>query len=239
MQRAQTLCDLGRWADATLAAQQAVAAAPRDPAAWCLSARAQLGLGRARAALQAAQTAGSLDPAAEEPHHLSSLALEQLGRELEAATAAQDATRTAPDSWRAHARLARCLAALKDRLPEAHRAAERARALAPEEPGPHLAAGAVALAAGRPHDATSAYCAALGADPQCFEAHSRLASLRDKQTGWRRASPVADRAAFGLRAAMTVAAGAGGAGAGRESVRARTHLPGRVEPPVCTCNRHP
>ena len=148
-------------------------------------ARAQLGLGRARAALQAAQTAGALDPRAEEPHHLSSLALEHLGLEAEAASAAEDATRTAPKSWRAYARLARCLAALSDRLPEAFQAAERARALAPEEPGPHLAVGAVALAAGRPADATSAYCAALGADPQCFEAHSHLASLGDKRTAGR------------------------------------------------------
>lgn len=179
LERAQTLCDLGRWSEATLATQEAVAAAPRDPAAWCLSARAQLGVGRARAALQAAQTAGALDPHAEEPHHLSSLALEALGQDMEAASAAQDATRAAPQSWRAHARLARCLAVLKDRLPEAHQAAERARVLAPGESGPHLAVGAVALAAGRSQDATSAYCAALGVDPQCLEAHSRLASLGD------------------------------------------------------------
>ena len=178
-ERAETLCDLARWSDAAGAAQEAVTAAPRDPAAWCVSARAQLGLGRAQAALQAARTAGTLDPRAEEPHHLSSLALEQLGLEAEAVGAAEAATRAAPQSWRAHARLARCLAALSDRLPEALQAAERSRALAPGESGPHLAVGMVALASGRPADATSAYCAALGADPQCFEAHSRLASLSD------------------------------------------------------------
>lgn len=191
-QRAETLCDLARWSDAASAAQEAVAAAPRDPAAWCVSARAQLGLGRAQSALQAARTAGSLDPRAEEPHHLTSLALEQLGREAEAAGAAEQATRAAPQSWRAHARLARCLAALSDRLPEALQAAERSRVLGPEESGPHLAVGAVALASGRPADATSAYCAALGVDPQCFEAHSRLASLSD-------ARPARARRRRGLR----------------------------------------
>jgi tetratricopeptide (TPR) repeat protein len=185
LDRAATLCELGRWAEATLAATEAVARTPRDPEAWCLSGRAQLGLGRPQAALQSAQTAATLAPEAEEPHHLASLALEELGLEAEAASAAREATVTAPGSWRAHARLARCLALLKDRLPEAHQAAEQARALAPEEPGPHLAVGAVALAAGRRQDATSAYCAALGLDPQCFEAHSQLAALGDARAGAR------------------------------------------------------
>ena len=148
--------------------------------------RAQLGLGRARAALEAARTASSLDPSAGEPHRFASLALGELGLEAEAAEAAAEATRCAPGSWQTHARLACALAALRTRIPEARRAAERARTLGPAEPGPHLALGTVALAAGRRHDATSAFCAALGADPQCFEAHNQLALLA-AQAGTRRA----------------------------------------------------
>ena len=129
------------------------------------------------AALEAARTASSLDPSAEEPHRFASLALGELGLEADAADAAAEATRCAPHSWQAHARLACALAALRNRIPDARRAAERARTLGPAEPGPHLAVGTVALAAGRRHDARSAFCAALGADPQCFEAHNQLALL--------------------------------------------------------------
>ena len=176
-QRAAVLCDLRRWADAAAASGAMITADPRSPDAWCLMSRAQLGLGRARAALEAARTASRLDPSAEEAHRFTSLALGELGLEAEAAEAAAEATRCAPDSWQAHACLACSLAALRHRLPDARRAAERARALGPAEPGPHLAVGAVALAAGRRRDARSAFCAALGMDPQCFEAHRQLARL--------------------------------------------------------------
>jgi tetratricopeptide (TPR) repeat protein len=179
-QRAQTLCDLGRFAAAVEAAGQAIADEPRNSRAWCLMAQAQLGQDRAAAALVAAQTACRLDPTAEAPHRQVSLVLGALGRDEEAAAAAAQATERAPRSWRAHARLADCLAALDDRLPEARQAAERALELEPGQAGPHLAIGRVALAAGRDTDATSAFCAALGVDPQCFEAHSELSRL---QTG--------------------------------------------------------
>jgi Flp pilus assembly protein TadD len=192
--RAAVLCDLRRWADAAAASGEMITADPRSPAAWCVMSRAQLGLGRARAALQAARTASSLDPSAEEPHRFVSLALGELGLEVEAAEAAAEATRCAPHSWQAHARLACSLAVLRNRIPDARRAAEQARALSPAEPGPHLAVGMVALAAGRRHDATSAFCAALGTDPQCFEAHNQLALLaaagQGRRAPWLRLSPL-------------------------------------------------
>lgn len=158
--------------------------------------RAQLGLGHAKAALEAARSASCLDPSAEEPYRLASLAFGELGLEAEAADAAAQATRCAPQSWRAHARLARCLAALGDRISDARQAAERARALGPAESGPHLAVGTVALAAGHRDDATSAFCAALGADPQCLEAHSQLALLvpeGGERSAWARLSPALRR----------------------------------------------
>lgn len=176
-ERASTLCDLGRWADAATAAAEAATAEPRSAAVWCLTSRAQLGLARPAAALHAARVASSLDAGADEPHRLASLALGELGRHDEAAEAAIEATRCAPHSWQAHAFLARCLASAGERLPEAGRAAEQARELGPDESGPHVAVGLVALASGRRQDATSAFCAAIGADPQCFEAHSQLALL--------------------------------------------------------------
>jgi tetratricopeptide (TPR) repeat protein len=197
--RADVLCDLRRWADAAVASGELITADPRSPQAWCVMSRAQLGLGRARAALEAARTASSLDPSAEEPHRFASLALGELGLEVQAAEAAAEATRCAPGSWQAHARLACCLAALRNRIPEARRAAERARALGPAESGPHLAVGTVALAAGRRHDATSAFCAALGADPQCFEAHNQLALLAAeggvRRAPWIRLGPALRRRA--------------------------------------------
>jgi tetratricopeptide (TPR) repeat protein len=185
-QRAQTLCDLGRFAAAAEAASQAIADEPRNSHAWCLMAQAQLGQNRAPAALVAAQAACRLKPADEAPHRLASLVLGSLGRDDEAAAAAAQATEHAPQSWRAHARLADCLAALPDRLPEARQAAERALELEPGQPGPHLAIGRVALAAGRDTDATSAFCAAMGVDPQCVEAHSELSRLqsRDVARSW-------------------------------------------------------
>ena len=76
--------------------------------------------------------------------------------------------------------MADCLAALPDRLPEARQAAERALELEPGQAGPHLAIGRVALAEGRDTDATSAFCAAMGVDPMCVEAHSELSRLHSR-----------------------------------------------------------
>lgn len=188
-ERATTLCDLGRWADAAGAAAEAATDEPRNADVWCLTSRAQLGLARPAAALHAARVASSLDATADEPHRLASLALAELGRDDEAAEAAEQATRCAPGSWQAHAFLARCLATAGERLPEASRAAEQARELGPDEAGPHVAVGLVALASGRRQDATSAFCAAIGADPQCFEAHSQLALLAAASSSRRPALP--------------------------------------------------
>ncbi|MEO6857885.1 MAG: tetratricopeptide repeat protein [Solirubrobacteraceae bacterium] len=176
--RAQTLCELGRYTDAVSAAASAISKEPRAVEAWCVMADAQLGSEKPAAALEAARTAAKLNPGQERPHRVASLALERLGREEDAAEAALRATRCAPGSWQAHVRLAHSLAALRGRLGEAREAAERARALRPEQPEPHLALGAVALAAGERADAASAFCAALAADPQCVEAHNRLASVQ-------------------------------------------------------------
>ncbi len=176
--RAQTLCELGRYADAVSAVATAISKDPRDVEAWCVMADAQLGSEKPAAALEAARTAAKLSPGDERAHRLASLALERLGREDDAAEAALRATRCGPGSWRAHVRLAHSLAAFRARLDEAREAAERARTLQPEQPEPHLALGAVALAAGQRADAAAAFCAALAVDPQCVEAHAQLAGVQ-------------------------------------------------------------
>jgi predicted Zn-dependent protease len=177
--RAETLCELRRFADAVPAVAAVIAAEPRDPDAWCLMAEAQLGNDRPAAALQAAHAAVSLAPTRERPRRLASVSLGRLGREEEAVDVALEGTRCEPESWRAHARLAESLAAFRHRLDDARQAADAAIALGPDIPGPHLAAGAVALAGGRRADAASAFCAALVADPQCLEAHHQLAGVQE------------------------------------------------------------
>ena len=154
-----------------------IAQQPRDAEAWCLMAEAQLGSERPAAALEAARAAAH-DPDRAEPLRLASLALGGLGRRKESAQAAREATQREPGSWQAHARLAHALAAARSRLGDARKAAEQALALNPDDPGPHVAAGAVALAAGRRADAASAFCAALAVDSLCGEAHNQLATVQ-------------------------------------------------------------
>jgi predicted Zn-dependent protease len=175
--RAQTFCELGRFAEAVPTVAAIITEEPRNVEAWCLMAQAQLGNERPGAALEAARAAASLDPAREQPLRLLSVALSDLGRDEEAAEAALGATQREPESWQAHVRLAHALAVFRNRLGDARRAAERALALKPDDPGPHMALGTVALAAGLRADAAAAFCAALAVDPLCGEAHNQLAGV--------------------------------------------------------------
>jgi predicted Zn-dependent protease len=190
--RAKTLCELRRFADAVPAVAVVISADPRDAYAWCLMAEVQLGNDRPAAALQAAHAAASLAPGRELPRRLASVSLGRLGREEEAVEAARDGTRCEPEAWEAHARLAESLSAFRNRLDEARRAAETALSLGPGHPGPHLALGTVAMAAGRRAAAASAFCAALAVDPQCLEAHhgltgvQALGSRRERCSLWSR-----------------------------------------------------
>lgn len=175
--RARTFCELGRYGEAVAAVGEIISREPRNEEAWCLMAQAQLGSERPGAALEAARAAASLGTGREEPHRLASVALIRLGRQDEAAEAALAAIQSEPESWEAHACLAHSLAGSRNRLDEAREAADTAVALSPDEPGPHLASGTVAMAAGRRADAASAFCAALAADPLCGEAHHQLVAV--------------------------------------------------------------
>ncbi len=181
LERAGTLCDLCRFAEAATVLSAVISTDPRNAPAWSLMARAQLGQDQNQAALQAARAASSLAPEQAPPRRLASEALTRLDRHEDAANEAHEALRLAPRDWRSYAHLAHTLTHIKKRLGEAHVAATRATAIAPEEAESHLALGAVAVAMGRRDDAAEAFAKALALDAQNSSAHSELSRLRHRR----------------------------------------------------------
>jgi tetratricopeptide (TPR) repeat protein len=195
VRRAQTLCDLCRYGDAVTMLSAAIAREPRNSQAWCLMARVQLGQGHQRAALQAARAAGSLAPLDGTPLSLASLALGRLGQLREAVSAAEQAARLQPRSARAHARLAQTLAQFEDRLGEAELEATRSLELGPDQVEAHMAAGAVAAAAGRRAQAVESFGRALALDPQNRAVHDQLTNLpAGRRFRWHRPRSLASTA---------------------------------------------
>jgi tetratricopeptide (TPR) repeat protein len=209
-QRIEMLCDLERWADALPLVSQLLATEPENELAWCLLAQCQLGLGHYDRALSAAHRAAALAPDSEWPYRLVSFAATYLGEHEAAVSAAREAVRLDPDAWQTHARLA--AAAVRQQASrgglnrmartgenEAAGAADRALALAPDEPQVQLIYGTVAASQGQRMVAERAYRAALQLDPQSSGAHHLLAVLRLR----RRTGPVAlAEAATGFATAL-------------------------------------
>ena len=189
LQRAQVLCELRRFSEAIAALQGIVAADPAGSRAWMLLAQAHLGMGEHQTALDAAQTAIALNPHSEWPFQLASAALRGLGRDDEAADFARRAVALAPQNWAVHAQLAQSLAKTPDGLAEARRAADRAVALAPETAGAHMAAGAVAAAAGDRQTAGEAFRRVLTIDPQNAVAQHEFARMQLRKGRYRNANP--------------------------------------------------
>jgi tetratricopeptide (TPR) repeat protein len=196
-ERVEMLCDLERWADALPLAGRLLATEPENHVAWCLLAQCQLGLGQYDGALSAAQRAAALAPDSEWPQRLVSFASTYLGRHDDAVRAARESVRLDPHAWQTHARLAAAAVRQQAGLgrlarqaqpgrAEAAGAADRALALAPDEPQVQLIYGTVAASRGERAVAERAYRAALQLDPQSSGAHHLLATLHLR----RRTGPV-------------------------------------------------
>jgi tetratricopeptide (TPR) repeat protein len=177
LERARVLCELRRFGEAVTLASEAIAADPRDTNAWCLMAEAQLGQDQPRAALQAALAAAAQAPTEPQPQRLASIALAKLDRPDEALLAAELAVKLGPTAWEPHVQLAEALSGVEGRLDEAQHAADRAVELGPSEARTHLAAGAVAAAAGRKPEAADSFREALRIDPNNSRAYNALARL--------------------------------------------------------------
>ena len=210
-QQVEMLCDLERWADALPLVSRLLASEPENEVAWCLLAQCQLGLGHFESALSAAGRAAALAPDSEWPHRLVSFAATSLGQHADAVRAAREAVRLDPEAWQTQARLAAAAVRQQagqsrlDRLTqptrdEAAGAADRALALAPDEPQVQLIYGTVAASQGQRAIAERAYRAALQLDPQNSGAHHLLAALQLR----RRTGPVGlAEAATGFATALT------------------------------------
>jgi tetratricopeptide (TPR) repeat protein len=198
LSRASQLIELGRAEEALALLRRAIAAAPENSRAWCMTAQAEVAADRPSRALAAAERALALDPGAEWAHRLASLALGRQRRWHEAIQAAQEAVRLAPYEWRTHARIAEALAAdprrrhRRARRRQARQHASRAVTLAPLAPDSHSALGRVLLDLDKPRKAESAFREALRLDPLNAAARNALgvATLR-------RGDPVSAVAHFG------------------------------------------
>src|SRR4051812_21356939 len=190
----ELLCEAERWAQARPLVSLLLAGQPENELAWCLLAQCELGLGRYDQALAAAGQAAALAPDHEWPHRLVSFAASQLGRPGPAVRAAREAVRLEPEMWQTQVRLAAAVGRLgagphrwnrrsRSSRAEAGLAADRALALAPEEPQVQLIYGLVAATAGRRAVAEQAYRTALHLDPQHSGARHLLASLRLQHRG--------------------------------------------------------
>jgi tetratricopeptide (TPR) repeat protein len=185
LERAATLLDLGRHADALPILDRFLATRPDVARAWCLKAQAQIALGDLSPALFSAQRAAGLEPDNSWAHQLASLVYSRQQCHVDALREAREAVRLAPWSWGALTTLARAHA-MNPRTSdwsEALSAIERAREMAPLEPRVHVTAGTVEMAARHPQAAKEAFEKALSLDPQDPVAHHELARLQLRKTG--------------------------------------------------------
>ncbi|NUP04341.1 MAG: hypothetical protein HOW59_41075, partial [Nonomuraea sp.] len=147
----------------------------RSPREWCAEALTRLNAGRPESALEAARRAADLDPADEWAHRLMSLAHERLGRDADALPPAERAADLAGGSWSARLRLAAISRRVPGRWGEAVANAALAARFAPEEAGPEVLLGDLALLRGDHAGAERAYRAALDREPGHPQARVNLA----------------------------------------------------------------
>lgn len=177
LERAEVLCDLERFQDAERLLSRVTATDPGNAWAWCLLARAQLGMAAYAAAIESAQRASALAPEDDWSHRLRSYALVANGQQELAVQAAATAVRLNPSAWESHVCLSTVLLTSKGRGPQRSAAAAKAVVLAPHEPEAHFAVAAAAAVDGRREDARAALARVLALDPQHSAAHHELARL--------------------------------------------------------------
>ena len=167
LERAQALIDVGRYPDASTALAAELRDHPQSWRAYCLQAIIGLRLDRPNQALADAGRAVRLAPTHEFPHRLCAAAYGGLGKHFKALESARTAASLAPQLWAAHTTLAMCLlnVGTKQSRLEAHQAATRALALAPEESEVHLAMARVHTAMADSGRAKRAFQRALELDP--------------------------------------------------------------------------
>ncbi|WP_345387728.1 hypothetical protein [Nonomuraea salmonea] len=134
----------------------------------------RLNAGRPESALEAAKNAADREPGAEWPYRLISLAHERLGRDADALPAAERAVELSRGSWPARLRLAAVLRRVPGRWQEAVEHAILAGKFAPEQPGPAVMLGDLALLRGEHVRAARSYRAALALDPEDPQARVNL-----------------------------------------------------------------
>ncbi|MCK2217752.1 hypothetical protein MF672_028740 [Actinomadura sp. ATCC 31491] len=147
----------------------------RSSREWCDEALTRLNAGRPESALEAARCAADLDPGAEWAYRLISLAHERLGRDADALAPAERAVELAPGSWPARVRLAAVLRRRPGRWRAAVEHAELARRFAPEQAGPEVLLGDLALLRGDHTRAEGLYRSALAVAPGDPQARTNLA----------------------------------------------------------------
>lgn len=185
--RIDALLEVGRNEEARRMASDALATDPEDPALLGLLTRAHLRLDDDQAALATALRVVAAAPDDEWGHRLASIALQRLGQHGEALRAATAAVGLDPDGWHTHLQYAFAASHVPGYLPAAHRAAERAVQLAPNEPDAHFARGRVAHEQHEFEHARAAYAKALALDPEHSGARHNL-TLLDGSLRYRRAA---------------------------------------------------
>ena len=178
LERAETLLDLGRAAEAERVARDHLAAQPESAGALNLLCRALNEQRRHPEAEQAIRAALELEP--DESMHVLQLASTQtqLGQQARAVDTALHLLDLEPYEWSSHYIL--CQALLSGRRPrtrQAYDAAVEARELAPWNPDTHNLVGMCAADLRRPEEAEAAYREALRLDPQHAFAMNNLAAL--------------------------------------------------------------
>lgn len=200
--RAESLNDLGRHAEAVQLLGPVFAAQPDHPWAMCAMARAQLGLQHYADALGMSARAAGVLPHLAWPALLASWAAGGLDRDGEAVEWAKEAVRRDPHNPLCHQRVAYTMLAVGE-FGIAQDAAAHCLALDPDRADAHVLCGILAHEYGQRDRAEAFYRQALAIDPQNSRAHqgmARLSMSADRFVDGRNLAEAAERMATAVRA---------------------------------------